>query len=245
MTTTEAVIAGRELRFRWQASAPLVLDLPQLEVSSGERLFVCGPSGCGKSSLLALIAGVTTVSSGQLQVMGQELARLSGRKRDQLRADALGVIFQQFNLLPYLSVRDNVLLACRFSSRRAGNAVAISGSVRAEAERLLGHLGLSGPLLDAPAASLSVGQQQRVAAARALIGRPPLVIADEPTSSLDRYHRQAFVDLLLAECEAAGSALLFVSHDDSLAGHFDRVLDLPALNRVATSATASSPKVSP
>jgi putative ABC transport system ATP-binding protein len=164
-----------------------------------------GASGSGKSTLLSLLAGVLLPTAGRLQLLGQDLARLSGPARDRLRADHLGVVFQQFNLLSWLSARDNVTLALRFSARRRVQARP------GETEHLLGAMGLAEPLWRRPAAQLSVGQQQRVAAARALIGRPDLVLADEPTSALDEDARDAFMRLLLACCAEAGSALVFVS----------------------------------
>jgi putative ABC transport system ATP-binding protein len=141
--------------------------------------------------------------------------------------DHIGLIFQQFNLIPYLSVLDNVLLPCRFSRRRREQA----GDMADSAARLLGHLDLDASLWQRPATALSVGQQQRVAAARALIGRPELVIADEPTSSLDAERQAAFLDLLIDECNEAGAALVFVSHDRRLAGRFGRELALTEINR--------------
>lgn len=157
--------------------------------------------------------------------------------RDRFRVDHTGYIFQQFNLLPFLSVRENVELPCHFSKRRASRAAQRHGSVDTAARTLLAHLGLKDPaLLERRADSLSIGQQQRVAAARALIGQPALVIADEPTSALDADTREAFIKLLFAECREAGASLLFVSHDQSLAPLFDRNLSLSELNRAATPA---------
>ncbi len=219
------------LRFRWRADQPWVLDLAAFTLAAGERLFLAGPSGSGKSTLLALIAGVSLPNQGCVAVLGQTVNALSSAARDRFRADHLGVIFQMFNLLPYLSVRDNVTLPCRFSARRRNRAVAAAGSVAAEAQRLLAHLGMNEPaLIHRSAAELSVGQQQRVAAARALIGGPDLILADEPTSALDTDRRQDFIELLLQECASAGTALLLVSHDRTLVGHFDRTAELPVLN---------------
>jgi putative ABC transport system ATP-binding protein len=147
-------------------------------------------------------------------------------------------VFQLFNLLPWLSARDNIVLACRFSPQRRARVAAAGATPAAEAVRLAARLDLSTELLDRPAAQLSVGQQQRVAAARALVGRPGLVVADEPPSALDADRQQAFIDLLREECAAAGAALLFVSHDQRLATHFDRVLDLGAINHAASMAEA-------
>lgn len=224
------MITIRELHFRWPRDAHDCLAIQRLDVAAGETLFLHGPSGCGKSTLLGLMAGVLVANSGSVQVVGHDWAALPSRQRDALRADKLGVIFQQFNLLPYLSVLDNVLLPCRFSAARARRAAQAHGSAEAAATSLLEQVGLVTALRSRPAAELSVGQQQRVAAARALIGAPELVIADEPTSSLDAALRDAFMALLLDHTRAAGSTLIFVSHDERLAERFDVRLSLPAIN---------------
>ncbi|PSD29448.1 methionine ABC transporter ATP-binding protein, partial [Stenotrophomonas maltophilia] len=151
-----------------------------------------------------------------------------GAARDRFRADHLGVIFQQFNLLPFLSVRDNIALGLRFSRLRSAR---ISGPLDAEIARLLQALQLNPELMQRPAGTLSVGQQQRVAAARALIGRPALLLADEPTSALDREAATAFLQLMSAQCQAAGATVLVVSHDDSLQPLFDRAISLSEINQ--------------
>jgi putative ABC transport system ATP-binding protein len=222
---TAAVIDVRDLEFGWAPDRPL-LRIERLAIPAAERVFVHGPSGSGKSSLLSLLAGVVVPQRGSLRVLGTEVPRLAGAARDAFRADHFGVIFQMFNLVPYLSVLDNVTLPCRFSSRRRRQVDARGGADR-EAQRLLEHLDLA-PEAHSPRAvtRLSVGQQQRVAAARALIGRPEIVLADEPTSALDADRREAFLRLLFRECEAEGATLLFVSHDRSLEGLFDRTLAL-------------------
>lgn len=230
-----SVIDIRDLRFAW-GNGPALLDIPQFEVGAGERLFLRGPSGSGKSTLLGLIAGVLEPQAGTIDVLGHDMTALSGPKRDALRADRLGVIFQMFNLVPYLSLVQNVTLPCRFSARRRA-AVAQAGGAVTEAERLLGRLGLTGDgLLRRPVSDLSVGQQQRVAVARALIGGPDIVIADEPTSALDADARDRFIELLNEEAAQTGAALLFVSHDASLAAHFDRSVDLLELNKAGVAA---------
>jgi putative ABC transport system ATP-binding protein len=210
------------LRFAWPRS-PWTLDVPSLVLEAGDRVFLHGPSGTGKSTLLNLIAGTLLPQAGAVRVAGEDVATRSGPARDRLRADHLGIVFQQFNLLPFLSMVDNVTLPCRFSKRRRERALQRFGSLEAAARHYLAALGLG----EAAQASrrvieLSVGQQQRVAAARALIGGPSLVLCDEPTSALDTRNRDQFIDLLFAECEAAGTALLFVSHDLSLAARFPR-----------------------
>lgn len=228
------VIDVKGLEFRWQPGAPRVLAIEDLTVAPGERLFIKGPSGSGKSTLLNLISGVTTAAVGSVRVMDQALEQLASAKRDHFRADHIGYIFQMFNLIPYLSVVENVTLPCRFSASRRAKALSRGKGLDAEAHRLLQHLDMDHPDLHQRAVTtLSVGQQQRVAAARALMGSPELLIADEPTSSLDTDRRESFIRLLFEECRASGATLVFVSHDASLEHLFDRTVDLAAVNRSA------------
>ena len=228
------VVALDGVRFRWRRRLPDILVLDGLAIHRGERVFIEGPSGSGKSTLLGLLAGVTVAQAGSVRVLGQPLEALSSAARDRFRADHIGYIFQQFNLIPYLGIVDNVLLPCRFSALRRERALARSPNLRAEAKRLLGHLDLADPaLLREPVTALSVGQHQRVAAARALMGAPELVIADEPTSSLDADRRRNFVQLLFDECAISGATLVFVSHDASLEPLFDRTLKLAEADRGA------------
>jgi putative ABC transport system ATP-binding protein len=230
----ERVVEIAGLHFAWPGASRDVVDIAELHVERGERVFLRGPSGSGKSTLLSLLAGVVTAGSGRLEVLGRDLGALGGAQRDHFRADHIGFIFQMFNLIPYLSVVENVSLPCGFSARRRERALRTGGSVHAEALRLLEHLDMSeGDLLHRQVTDLSVGQQQRVAAARALIGAPELVIADEPTSALDTDRRTAFIDLLFRECEREQAALVFVSHDASLAGLFDRTIEFRDVNRAA------------
>ena len=232
---TQALIELSDLSFSWPGH-PVLLDIPAFRLEPCETLFLKGPSGSGKTTLLGLLGGVQKANSGTIRLLGQELGELGSGARDRFRVDHTGYIFQQFNLLPFLSVRENVELPCHFSRLRASRAVQRHGSVDNAAQTLLTHLGLKDPaLLERRADSLSIGQQQRVAAARALIGQPELVIADEPTSALDADAREAFIQLLFAECREAGASLLFVSHDQSLAPLFDRNLSLSELNRAALS----------
>jgi putative ABC transport system ATP-binding protein len=226
---TSAVIDIRDLEFGWTPDRPL-LRIERLVIPAAERVFVHGPSGSGKSSLLSLLAGVVVPQRGSLRVLDTEVPRLAGAARDAFRADHFGIIFQMFNLVPYLSVLENVTLPCRFSARRRRQADARGGAER-EGQRLLEHLDLGAEALSSRAVTrLSVGQQQRVAAARALIGRPAIVLADEPTSALDADRREAFLRLLFRECATEGATLLFVSHDRSLEKSFDRTLALGDIN---------------
>ena len=225
------MIEIENLRFAWPRAAHDCLAIDRLRIAARSTLFLYGPSGAGKSTLLGLLAGVLAPRQGRVSVLGTDWSSLSGARRDALRADHVGYIFQQFNLLPYLSVLDNVLLPCRFSSLRRDRAARRSGSMQADAQALLAHVGLAAGLWRRSAAELSVGQQQRVAAARAMVGAPEIVIADEPTSALDAPLRDGFMDVLLRECRAAGSTLVFVSHDQRLASRFDAQLSLASINR--------------
>ena len=224
------MLALKDVRYAWPGAGADCLAIDELTVAAGSKVFLHGPSGCGKSTLLGLMAGVLVARSGRVELLGQDWARLPPGRRDARRVDHVGVIFQQFNLLPYLTVQDNVLLPCRFSGPRAARC---AGSPLQAARALLQRVGLPDSLWPRRADALSVGQQQRVAAARALIGAPELVIADEPTSALDAALRDDFMALLMDACAAAGSTLVFVSHDERLAARFDSRLSLPALNRAA------------
>ncbi len=234
-----ALLSIDGLRFRWPRAAHDCLAIDHLELAAGEALFLRGPSGCGKSTLLSLVAGVLAPSSGCIRLMGHDWTALPAAQRDRVRANNIGYIFQQFNLLPYLSALDNVLLPCRLSAARAARA-SHDGTPAAAAHKLLARMGLGKELWQRRATELSVGQQQRVAAARALIGRPTLVIADEPTSALDEELRDSFMQVLMTSCRDAGSALLLVSHDMRLAAEFDRSLDLRAINTAATRMEAAA-----
>lgn len=219
-----------DVAFAYSARSEPVVSLTDLRIETAERVFLRGASGSGKSTLLGLIAGILSPQAGSIELLGQDLLAMNATQRDSFRASQLGVIFQIFNLLPYLPVGANVTLPCRFSAVRA-KAAAEAGGADEEARRLLGRLGLDADAVWAKRSTdLSVGQQQRVAAARALIGRPGLILADEPTSALDANSRDAFIELLNEECDAAGAALIFVSHDAGLADHFNRALDLADIN---------------
>jgi putative ABC transport system ATP-binding protein len=214
------------------------MEIEQFSLLRGQTLLLIGPSGSGKSTFLSLLAGIVVPSTGRVEVLGTDLGTLSGARRDRFRAEHIGIVFQMFNLIPYLSVLENALLPLSFAPARRRRAREQSGSEAEEAKRLLARLGLDQATVHQPAASLSVGQQQRVAAARALIGRPELLIADEPTSSLDRDRQQAFLDLLAQEVGLAGATLLMVSHDESLAARFGQVL---RLDRIASTAFGGAP----
>ena len=198
------------------------LQVPALSLQSGEHLFVRGASGSGKTTLLNLLSGITRPVSGELYVNGIALHTLSGRARDTLRAKHIGVVFQQLNLIPYLSVLDNTLLSSHFAGQKRA-------AVLERAKQLLTRLGLDASLWQQAASRLSVGQQQRVAIARALLPKPTILIADEPTSALDSDNRDAFMRVLLAEADANQCTVIFVSHDQSLLQYFQRQLNMQQL----------------
>lgn len=214
----------KNIRFSWPGqSTPLQIE--QLQLARGQHLFVRGASGSGKTTLLNLLSGVLAVQQGEIYLSGQLFQPASAARRDKMRARAVGVVFQQLNLIPYLSVLDNVLLGQAFAGQAADQL---------RARTLLEHLQLAASLWQQPAAQLSVGQQQRVAIARALLSAPALLLADEPTSALDADNRDVFMQLLLREADAAGSTVVFVSHDKALASYFHYQLDMAALSAGVT-----------
>ena len=231
MTRDGDVVVGLErVRFRWPGNATDTVAIDDLQLRAGEHLFVRGASGSGKTTLLNLLAGIHTPTSGTIRLLGTDLATLSASRRDQFRADHLGVVFQQFNLLPYLTTLENVTLSGAFSKRKARRAEN-DADLQSTARGLLRSLNLADDLHGARVGELSVGQQQRVAVARALIGSPEIVIADEPTSALDADNRDRFLELLFQEVEAHGCTLVFVSHDATLADRFSRSIELAGGDR--------------
>jgi putative ABC transport system ATP-binding protein len=222
-----AVVALNRVRFSWPRSPQPVLDMEELVIQPGQHLFIQGESGCGKTSLLNLLSGITEPDSGSLRILGLSLADMNSHQRDRFRADHLGVIFQQFNLLPYLNVVENVALPFYFSARRREKTPDIHATV----ESVLIELEIAPTLFAKNVLDLSVGQQQRVAVARALVGNPELVIADEPTSALDSKNRDSFIRLLFERATQHGSTLVFVSHDDHLSNFFEHSINLAEKNR--------------
>jgi len=209
-------IALHHIRFSWDASEKEHLCIDELLIGRGERWFVEGVSGSGKSTLLSVLSGMVIPQAGTVMMLDQELTSIGAVQRDRFRADHMGYIFQQFNLIPFLSVIENVTLPLRFSAKRAARV----GDASSEATRLMAELGME-EYGHQRVMDLSVGQQQRVAAARALIGAPEIILADEPTSALDAVSSEAFMSLLFDQCREMGSTLVVVSHDHRLAEMFD------------------------
>ncbi len=222
MPDSDPILLLKDVRYRWPGRKSFGLNIQHLELARAETVLLLGESGSGKSTLLSLICGTVAAGQGQVLVAGTDLASLTSGQRDRFRAEQIGLIFQQFNLLPFASVLDNIALPLQFAPTRRTRV----DNAAQEARRLCIALGLPNDLLTAKAGTLSVGQQQRVAAARALIGTPPLIVADEPTSSLDAETQGSFLELLFAQSRAHATSLLMVSHDARLADQFDRVIQM-------------------
>lgn len=225
---TDTTLDITDVTYRWPGRAGFSLTVPHFSVAKGESVLLLGESGSGKSTFLSLICGTILPDRGRVAVAGTDIAALSGGARDTFRAEQIGVIFQQFNLLPFGSVMDNILLPLRFAPARRKRV----GDATAEALQLSIALGLPVDVIGAKATALSVGQQQRVAVARALIGQPPLIIADEPTSALDANSQTAFLDLLFAQTATHNTSLLLVSHDPRLGSRFDRVIRMEDIAQI-------------
>jgi len=201
-----------------------VLDVPEFRLDAGEQAVLLGRSGCGKTTLLHVIAGIAAADSGVVAIDGQDIAGLTEAGRDRVRAEKVGYIFQTFNLLSGFSALENVLLGMTFARGRRDER---------RARDLLGRVGLGHRLRHRPGA-LSVGEQQRVAVARSLANRPRLLLADEPTASVDPRHQQQVIDLIRATCAEESVALFLVTHAPEVAAQFDRVEHLEGFNRVAS-----------
>ncbi|GEA08662.1 methionine ABC transporter ATP-binding protein [Alteromonas sp. KUL42] len=222
-TLSELAVDIRHLRFAYTNSDAPVISIDKWQVRRGEHVFLFGPSGSGKSTLLNLLSGTLTTSSGIISLLGESFSTLSNRQRDRFRAQHIGVVFQQFNLIPYLSVEQNIRAAAYFAHSKLRN-----DALSKKMEDLLKRLQLPSNVLNAKADALSIGQQQRVAIARALINSPQLLIVDEPTSALDVNARDSFMALL--KSVAKESTLIFVSHDPAMANYFDTQIDIQTLH---------------
>jgi putative ABC transport system ATP-binding protein len=214
--------------YAYPKSKDVVLSIPQWQLELGERVFLYGDSGSGKSTFLNLLCGILLPNSGSIKLFDQEISNMPDRKRDAFRAKNVGVVFQKFNLIPYLTVAKNIELAAFF----AKNALDKKGSTSliTRAQTLIENLNLPRDILSKQVKNLSAGQQQRVAIARALINQPKLLLVDEPTSALDASAKDAFMQLLMHMCDVANTPLIFVSHDIAIGNYFERQGDLSSLN---------------
>lgn len=214
------------VRFAYPGGA-FELRIPRLEIEAGRRVAIIGPSGSGKTTLVQLIAGLRAPQAGRVRVGDFEPSAAGDAARRRFRATHIGFVFQEFELLEYLSVRDNILLPYRIT-----RALRRTAEVDANCERLARAVGVADKLRRLPR-TLSQGERQRVAIARALIAEPPLVAADEPTGNLDPATADAVLDLLLGEVRQRGATLLMVTHNHALLDRFDRVIDVTRLGEAA------------
>ena len=212
------------LEYHYRDSKKIIF--PEIEVERGERLLIRGFSGCGKTTLLSLIAGALKLQNGDINFDGNEYSKMSSLLLDKFRADHIGYIFQTLNLIPFLSVSENIALGIKFSKSRKSKV----NDFNQEIIRLVSSLGLGKEVLKTPVNRLSVGQQQRVAVARALLGKPDLILADEPTSALDSGTTQKFLNEVMETFDSTRQAIIMVSHDTSIAPYFDSVIDFNSNN---------------
>ena len=212
--------------FKYESDQNFSLNISKFAINSGDHLFIEGPSGCGKTTFLNILTGLIKPINGSLQILGTDILALNQAKADRFRADHFGIIFQCFNLIPYLSVTENILLPCMFSEERRQKALSNSTTLEADVNRLCNELNIEKNLLAKSVDQLSIGQQQRVAIARALIGQPEIIIADEPTSALDNHNTQQFLDTLLDSCQKNNMSLIFVSHNMTLKSKFEKIVNL-------------------
>jgi len=218
----DSIVKIESLRFQWSKNNNFKIFVPKLEVGRGKKVLFLGESGSGKTTLLSLICGFLEPLSGSISINDKIISDLTSTNKDEYRSDNIGIIFQQFNLLPYANVIDNIILPLYFSKQRSKK---VENKINA-AMNLCDQLRLPESILNQKASNLSVGQQQRVAVARALIGSPSIIVADEPTSSLDTEAQELFLDLMFDQISKNSSTLLMVSHDKSLTNYFDQVIDI-------------------
>ena len=218
----DSIVKIESLRFQWSKNNNFKIFVPKLEVGRGKKVLFLGESGSGKTTLLSLICGFLEPLSGSISINDKIISDLTSTNKDAYRSDNIGIIFQQFNLLPYANVIDNIVLPLYFSKQRSKK---VENKINA-AMNLCDQLRLPESILNQKASNLSVGQQQRVAVARALIGSPSIIVADEPTSSLDTEAQELFLDLMFDQISKNSSTLLMVSHDKSLTNYFDQVIDI-------------------
>ena len=218
----DSIVKIESLRFQWSKNNNFKIFVPKLEVGRGKKVLFLGESGSGKTTLLSLICGFLEPLSGSISINDKIISNLTSTNKDAYRSDNIGIIFQQFNLLPYANVIDNIILPLYFSKQRSKK---VENKINAAMD-LCDQLRLPESILNQKASNLSVGQQQRVAVARALIGSPSIIVADEPTSSLDTEAQELFLDLMFDQISKNSSTLLMVSHDKSLTNYFDQVIDI-------------------
>tara|TARA_E500000178_G_C16758371_1_gene633604 strand:- start:51 stop:728 length:678 start_codon:yes stop_codon:yes gene_type:complete len=211
---SKEIISIKDLNFNYSRDSNFNFIVDDFKLDKSETLFVEGESGSGKTTFLNLLTGLIEFKKGEILILGQALSSLSRVQMDQFRAKHFGMIAQMFNLISYLTGIENILMANAFNKD--------SKLTKEDAIKLCLELDISDEIFNKKAQDLSIGQQQRIAIARALITEPEIIIADEPTSALDQKRKDQFVELLFKQCKQKGCSLLFVSHDTKLKDQFDR-----------------------
>ncbi|WP_294967033.1 ATP-binding cassette domain-containing protein [Sulfurimonas sp.] len=222
------IININSCHFKYSNSEKNIINIDTLSIKSEEHIFIRGKSGSGKSTFLNLLTGILEAQNSSIEILGVDITTLSATQIDRFRADNFGIVFQEFNLLPYLSVEENISLVAKFSKQKSQNIK----NITKEIDSLLQAVEIPLEMKSEKAMQLSVGEQQRVALARALLGKPKIIIADEPTSALDANTKEKFMKLLLKQAKAQKSTLIFVSHDIELSSYFDTVYDFENINRL-------------
>ena len=217
-----AIIKIKNLEFQYSSNDDTLFNIPELTIEKGSKLLIEGPSGSGKTTFLNLIAGLLIAKKGSIKVLNTEIDQLKSTEMDQFRANHYGIIFQLFNLIPHLSVLENIALPCMFSKLKKNNVLKKTSTINAHINELCNELDISKRLINKPVKQLSIGEQQRVAIARALIGEPEIIIADEASSALDEKRKNQFMDLLFRTTEKYNATLIFVSHDKTLRTSFNQ-----------------------
>jgi ABC-type lipoprotein export system ATPase subunit len=217
------MVSATDLVFAYHGSG-FQLNVPRIEVAAGEKVAIIGPSGSGKTTLLHLFAGIREPQSGKISICGKDVVHLTAAARRHFRLTSVGLVFQEFELLEYLSVLDNILIACRI-----GSPLKITAQRREAATRLAAQVGLTSDKLRRLPQQLSQGERQRVAICRALLHDPPLLLADEPTGNLDPANKRRILDLLIEHAVSRRATLVAATHDHQLLGAFDRVLEMEKL----------------
>lgn len=228
------------IQFKYRESEEFCLNIPDFVIDANSRVFIEGASGSGKTTFLNVVTGLMTPIKGSIHILGTDMTKLTKGAADRFRADHFGIIFQLFNLIPYLSVIENIILPCTFSRIRQYKALQCASSLEQEARRLCTELDIHHELIQKPVSHLSIGQQQRVAIARAVIGSPEIIVADEPTSALDNERKEHFMTTLLAECQKTKATLIFVSHDMTLKPYFEHIYDVNQINKSQQKSTQKS-----
>lgn len=216
------------LEFSYASGSGFSLFIPTLEIAEKECVAIVGPSGSGKTTLLNLLAGTLVPRAGHINVAGQQLDGLAEAARRRFRIDRVGQVFQAFELLDYLSVKENIQLPRLIDSSTSDKA-----GISQRIEKLLASVGLQDKA-NRPPAELSHGERQRVAVCRAMLNHPQLLLADEPTGNLDQVNKQKVVELLIEQAREHGSMLLMVTHDRSMLDAFERVIDFTQLVETQT-----------